>query len=208
MTNLISSSPKHIRLALGFVLIAFLIAIAGCAEQEVPFNADAQAVAEQAQAYMKAADWSGMSKIMHEVGLEDFTAMILPAIESRVPLGDTNQANDTVSLFGVPYSANELRTLPADSFMAVIMNTVFQVTPQLGQTFATLETSPVGQVAEGDSLIHVLMRTSMSLGGGAVSEMDVLTVGKSGDAWKLLFPTRLKGMTQLIQQSIMRSPGR
>lgn len=208
MTNLTLRSPKNVRLAFGLFVIAIIIAVVGCGKEEAPFNAEAQVIAEEAQTYMKAADWSSLSKIMHEDGLADFSAMIMPAIESRVPLGDTNQANDTISLFGVPYSANDLRMLPRDSFMTVVLNTVFEVTPQLGQTFATLQTQPVGQVAEGDTLVHVLMRTSMALAGGTLAEMDVLSVGNSGDSWKLLFPTRLKGMTQLIQQSIMRSPGR
>jgi len=59
-------------------------------------------------------------------------------------------------------------------------------------------------VAEGDSLVHVVMQTKMALGNRTVDEMNVVTLKQDQGEWKLELSNKIEGIIMLIQQNLLQ----
>ncbi len=180
-------------------MIGLLIA-GGCQQSADVPTGEASKVAEQANSALANMDWDTYSGLMHPDAADEFQNMVFPTIEAMLPKPSDSVLQDTVVLFGQDISVKALRDKPAPEFFAAIMNLVFDNVPQLRQTFLTMQTQVVGEVAEGSDLVHVVSRTTMTINQGDLEEMNVLTMRRDDDAWRMSLSSKIKGLAQLIQQ--------
>ena len=60
----------------------------------------------------------------------------------------------------------------------------------------------IGAIAEGDSLVHVLVRTNLTVGGQSIEEMNVNTVQKIDGDWKILMSPKIEGIAMMIRRGL------
>ena len=195
----LSRSVNFPLLIFATAIIGLLIA-GGCQQSANVPTGEASKVAEQANSALANMDWDTYSGLMHPDAADQFRNMVFPAIETMLPKPSDSVLQDTVVLFGQDISVKALRDKPAPEFFAAIMNLVFDNVPQLRQTFLTMQTQVVGEVAESSDLVHVVSRTTMTINQGDLEEMNVLTMQRDDDAWKMSLSSKIKGLAQLIQQ--------
>ena len=180
--------------AISIVLLAI-----GCAgQQDTKILDDAIALAQQGDKTLQELNWEAYAALVHPDDLDGFKAMLLPDIEKLAVMRNA----DSVTLFDRTFSLEDLRSGTSEQFFVDMMKTVFQISVELGQSFSGMKNIHVGAVAENDSLIHIVVNTSMNIGLKNVKEMNVSTVRRFEDGWKLRMSPKLEGIGMMLQQSM------
>ncbi len=180
--------------AISVVLLAM-----GCAgQQDTKILNDAIALAQQGDKTLQELNWEAYAALVHPDDLDGFKAMLLPDIEKLAAMRNA----DSVMLFDRTFNLEDLRSGTSEQFFVDLMKTVFQVSVELGQSFSGMKNNHVGAIAENDSLIHVVVNTSMTIGLKNVKEMNVSTVRRFEDGWKLRMSPKLEGIGMMLQQSM------
>lgn len=198
-------SSKGMTCLLACVVLS-LSFISGCGQTEVQNRTEASDVAEKAYTAMSTLDWETFSKMLHPDALDEFKNMIYPAVAASIPRTDSGFVRDSVPIFGSLMSISAMEQADGPTFFYDLMTAAFDNTPQLQQTFSSIRSTIIGELSEGDNIIHVLTRTTLTIGTD-INEMSVLSVEKVDGEQKLHLPPRIKGLAQLIAQSF-RMPGR
>ena len=180
--------------AISVVLLAI-----GCAgQQDTKILDDAIALAQQGDKTLQELNWEAYAALVHPDDLDGFKAMLLPDIEKLAVMRNA----DSVTLFDRTFSLEDLRSGTSEQFFVDMMKTVFQISVELGQSFSGMKNNHIGAVAENDSLIHIVVNTSMNIGLKNVKEMNVSTVRRFEDGWKLRMSPKLEGIGMMLQQSM------
>ena len=180
--------------AISMVLVAM-----GCTgQQDTKTLNDAIALAEQGNKTLQELNWEAYAALVHPDDLDSFRAMLLPDIEKLAVMRNA----DSITLFDRTFSLEDLRSGTSKEFFVDLMKTVFQVSVELGQSFSGMHNDHIGAVAENDSLIHVVVNTSMSVGLRNVTETNVATIRRFEDGWKLRMSPKLEGIAMMLQQSM------
>jgi hypothetical protein len=157
-----------------------------------------------AATYFKALNASGLQAapdFIHDSELARFKENLVPLFTS----GPTQQRNNWAEAFlGPDISAEEAVDLHPREFTRSFMR---HLGPQLfkaGLHFDELEI--VGTIKE-DELVHVLCRLRGSTGTLQAKYLQVLTMLKDGDSWKIMLPPEMDAATQMLGASV-RSQGK
>ena len=181
------------------VAISVVLLAIGCAgPQDTKIFDDAIALAQQGDKTLQELNWEAYAALVHPDDLDGFKAMLLPDIEKLAVMRNA----DSVTLFDRTFSLEDLRSGTSEQFFVDMMKTVFQISVELGQSFSGMKNIHVGAVAENDSLIHIVVNTSMNIGLKNVKEMNVSTVRRFEDGWKLRMSPKLEGIGMMLQQSM------
>lgn len=57
----------------------------------------------------------------------------------------------------------------------------------------------LGEVKEGDDITHLVTRTTVSVGAIDMEAMEVVSLKKSGDEWRILMSGKIKGLPQQLR---------
>ncbi len=194
-------SKSKLNIPLMASLVAFAIAFAlGCTGEQKANPALDQAVelARQGDQLLVAQDWNGYAALVHPEDMARFKSSLLLEFERLAMIRRT----DSITVFDQAFSLEELRSDTPEKFFVDIMTIVFRISPDLNKSFTGMKNSFIGAVAENDSLIHVVVNSKMLLGTRHVDEMDINSVRKYDDEWKLRLSTKVQGIALMLQQSL------
>ena len=182
-----------------FTLTVTLLVI-GCSSQTGTESYESQiTLADNGQAMLAQSNWSGYAGMVHPQGLERFRAQVMPGIERMIMASD----GDSVNLFGKNYNSQELQSTNPAEFFNVIMNMVTEVSPDIKTTFANMTNESLGGVHDSDTMIHIVQKTHMDIGGRMVDEMNVQSVIKVDGEWKLVMSNKIDGIAMMLAQAMM-----
>ncbi len=185
------------------LLVAVLALFAvGCSNQSgTSQDFSSQIAASDAGfASLQKLDWAGYVAQVEPEGVAKFRAMLMPGIEKMVLASKT----DSINLFGKNFNSQEIQDLDPDSFFVEIMNMVSEVSPEIKTTFSNMTNKTIGAVAEGDSLVHVVVKTSMMIGPRSVDEMNIQSVVNTDGSWKLRMSPKMDGIAMMLAQAFPR----
>ena len=74
--------------------------------------------------------------------------------------------------------------------------------PQLKQAMSSAEIDVLGELPEGDTLVHVVVRTSAQALGVGMSEVSVLTTKKHEGAYRVMLSGQIEGLITAIAQNM------
>jgi hypothetical protein len=187
-----------------FTLFAFIISIAiiniGCSEQVASDNQFEMQMTliEVGNQDINNLDWDGYAAILDQDGLERFKNSIMPGIEKLI----LASPSDSINLFGMNFNSEEIQSKNATEFFTTIMNMASEISIDLKNTFTGMKNDNIGAISEGDSLVHVLVRTELSVGGQTINEMNVNTVQKLDGEWKILMSPKIEGIAMMIRRGL------
>lgn len=182
---------------LGVAIALFLITLACSGRQDKNLD-DAVALAQQGSAAVTQLDWVAYSKLIHPDDLADFKAMLMPEIEKLMAA----QNSDSILIFDQSFKLSELQAFTGEEFFIEIIGTIFQLSAELAASFQNMKDNRIGAVAENDTLIHVVVHTAMRVGLKHVDEMNVTTVQRYDNGWRLRLSPKIKGIGLMLQQSL------
>ncbi|MCK4572983.1 MAG: hypothetical protein KAU36_01370 [candidate division Zixibacteria bacterium] len=199
--NLFSKASRY---GLTLAALALLVLAVGCGSQGGA-NLDSQiAVAEASEQAVRDLDWAAYAKLLHPDELASTRQMLMPGIDAVSPPTDSLTETDTIGFFGAQFNALQMRTAEDEEFFAVLMDGLFASTPDLQVSFRGMTSHAVGAVAEGDTLVHVVMRSQMRIQMRDVDEVMITTLRKYGDEWRVEFSTQVEGIIFTLHQGVMQ----
>ncbi|HEX6373994.1 MAG TPA: hypothetical protein VF006_34010 [Longimicrobium sp.] len=128
---------------------------------------------EVAQAYFahfRAGEMDRVAALMHPRPLESFRTFMLQM------MGEDGL--DETPLAG----RDDLATMPADSFFLAFTESA-GAQEEFGDMFSTLEVQPLGHVAQGDSLAHVVYSARLEFMNQQAQQTTVLTLRRHRGTW-------------------------
>jgi hypothetical protein len=195
------AAPVSALVVVTVVLTLLMLACAG--QPDGKALDDAMALIEKSNKAMTELDWGTYAALVHPENLNNFKAMLFPPIERLA----AQQNADSVNLLNQVFSVEQLRSEPDDSFFVDFMTAVFQISPELEQSFKDMQNTHIGAVAENDSTIHVVFNTRMRVGTRPVNEMNVATVLRYEDGWRIRMSNKIEGIGMMLEQSLRMQQG-
>ena len=186
-----------------FVLMGVLVVglTVSCSSQD---NSDPVAVVRTWTEALKATDFQKMSTVMHPEALTQFKDILMPVMQGF----NESIAQDTTGTAQVPDSLKQMLagidTLQGEAFYTQSMRVLSSIVPDLRQSLSGMSSTIIGGVPEGDTLVHVVQRTSMEyMGRGMTNEVDVVTVKKSDGGWRVMLTGGMRGLAEGMRQAFM-----
>ncbi|NOY88175.1 MAG: hypothetical protein GXO93_02140 [FCB group bacterium] len=158
------------------------------------------AIADEGSKAMENLEWDKYASLLHPGELQRFKDILMPGIQKII----ARDTSDMINVLGKSFSAKEIQSEPPHQFFVDMMSLVFGISPELGNTFKGMVNKDVGAIADGDSLVYVVMKTKMKIGPRDVKEMNVITLSKYNNEWKLNLSSKIEGIAMMVQQSLMR----
>lgn len=187
-----------------FVLVAGLLATAtiSAQAQESAQPGTPGEVVKAAYDAMNVLDWEQYATYLHPEALQGYKEMLWPIVKAKFADSTANIANIQL-LLGVGRDADgTLPDYPAADFFSNSLLQITEAIPQLKQQLSRGETTVLGEVGEGENLVHVVVRLTYTTLGQPVSEVKVATVKETADGWRLLLSSDLKTLTMGVAQII------
>lgn len=170
-----------------------------------PPSTTPEEVAAAAFAHMQAGDWEASAELFDPAELKRFRDMMQTVLDSGAKSPDASSsgaADPTLeAFFGPGVSIESLRAMSDSRFMASVMSAM------IGKTGVDLrEQRLFGHVAESDDTVHVVARTILSMNGVTVSKVDVVTLRRTAEGWRLALKGEMTGLAEAL--SAARERGR
>jgi hypothetical protein len=153
---------------------------------------------------LRAQDWAKAAGLLHPDALGEARTVLL-ALSATDPSGEIGRQFFTLK------EGETVEGLPPQDLFARFMATLVAQTQGLAELLASTRADSLGAVREGE-LTHVVYRMTRAAGAEEpFSQVEVLTVKKSGADWRTLLPPEIQGILGSIRNSIaqreaMRQP--
>jgi hypothetical protein len=148
-----------------------------------------RAVAERVLASLARKDAEAFTADVHPEELAGFRTNVVRILEQSVT---PDQRAKGLEFFGPAKSVEELRRMPAARIFAAYMRGVFTRMGARGP----VQVSHVilGEVPEGDGVVHVVYRARVSQGNQAMANVALLSLRRSPGGWKAMLTGDLQGL--------------
>lgn len=148
-----------------------------------------RAVAERILASLARKDADAFTADVHPEALAAFRANVIRILEqSATP----DQRAQGLQFFGGAKSIEELKKMPADRVFSSYMRGVFARMSARGPLQVT--NSIVGEVPEGQSLVHVVYRARVTQGNESVVNVTLMSLRRTPGGWKAQLEGDLQGL--------------
>jgi hypothetical protein len=149
-------------------------------------------------------DVEKQASFVHPAAMDELKEIIWPAFEYAATNDQTGQAMQMIQSLGVQSDSTGLVAMEPQELYVALMNFLFQVSPGLTESMQSAVFEPVGQVAESDTLVHVLTRVTSSVQGLSIARMEVTTMRKSDTGWMLALQSDMEGLAKQIRFRMMQ----
>ena len=140
-------------------------------------------VAQRVLNALSARDAVAFARDVHPQEMVTFRNGLLPMIRQAAA---ANKQADVVRFFPGTKSVGEIEKLSVERFFVGYLQGVFQRMEAAGNV--RLTNTVLGDVAEGDSLSHIVYRARITQGPNERVDMAVLTLKRSPGGWKIFLP--------------------
>lgn len=173
-----------------------------------PPGATPEQVAAEAYTRMKAGDWEGAAETFDPKALASFRAMMQPILDAMLAPkasgegAKTEAAGDMSALFlammfSPATSLEEIKALSDQQFLGRVMKNM------TGMGGLELQSQEIlGSVAEGADTVHLVARTKASAGGTSLTEMEVISLGRTPAGWRLTMSGELSGLADALNGTL------
>lgn len=149
----------------------------------------------------KAGNYELMSANMHADELAKLQKELLPVVARGIDAAQSGATKDELAmkLFADSESYEVISKESPEAFFIRFMNWLNRMNPMMKNTLAGSSIATVGHVTEGD-LAHVVYRVSVNIAGTRMTQLNVMSVKKDGEDWKLMMSGEIEGMGKLLQR--------
>lgn len=182
------TSPHRLRRAMAGLLIS--LAAGPLIAADLTPEMSAEQVAAESYARMRAGDWQAAAETFDPAALKQFRDMMAPMLEG--PVGEAMAG----MFFGEGQRGGDLAKMSDGAFFAGFMRNVS------GGVGARLEGQQIlGAVAEGPDRQHLVTRATAEAMGVRMTQMEVVTLNRTPQGWRLALSGELEGMAQALRRA-------
>lgn len=190
------TSHKRIATVWGLALGIALLTVLPARAQSDALSVSPDSVAADYWRAFQDRDFDRAAAMMHPEALAHFRDMMME-IESVSP--------ETTQLMSEGLSSFEAAT-PEEAF-AGFMRGMTALTPEMGDIFGSTRTEIIGHVAENDSTAHVVTRSRMSSAGVDLTQMQVISMRRHEDAWRVLLSGEIGNLAGALRSGLEMEDG-
>lgn len=176
-------------------LVLVLLLAPGVAAQTSPAPASPEEAVREMLAVTQRADWAGYAKLLHPRAGAELKAAFgeLVALD---PSGNMGKA-----FFGAGTRA-EFDALSEAAVLEGLMKFLASQAPQVMEALEGLDGVILGSVTEGPNLVHVVHRMKAPIEGIEFTKLEVVTVERFGDGWRIVLPPQMAAIPLLIKKGL------
>ncbi len=175
-----------------FLCLCFCMPVLGQSTEATP-----EAVAKEYVAASTSGDWAKAATFIDPEALVSFKNMFGEVMK----MDKKNEAGK--ELFGLKNNA-EFEQLSGEQVFTKLISMLVTMVPQMKQMLSEAENTILGQVPEGNDVVHILYRTKMKIGDGSMSKVDVMSLKKSGTTWRLKLSEEMEGSFSAMAKSLLQ----
>ena len=151
-----------------------------------------------AHSYIRAMADSRLSIVadeMHPAALERFKGVLVGIAEAIVAAPAERKPSPKIvsALFGEA-GVEAVKTTPARDVFVQFMSNLTTFLPQIREMSAGTEHEIIGHVDEGGNVTHVVFRATLKKGSTELTKMDVLSLKRDGEDWKVLLTDDMESL--------------
>lgn len=149
----------------------------------------AQTPEEVAKAYMEGVEqekWQDVSNLLAPEALLEFREMT--SFYQQLPSAERM----TKRFFGPDATPETVAAMSDAEYFSAFLRTTLTRAKKVGLTFKEMKV--IGSVAEGEKLIHVVVRVKVELGEIEMDRMEICSCVLTEDGWKIALDKQWKGM--------------
>ncbi len=154
-----------------------------------------ESVAKAYFAAMKAGDWAKCASYMHPEALASMKRSFGAVVKSDK---SERTARD---IFGLNGNADFEKLSDARVFER-LMDFIASAVPELKTALASSTNNVLGQVGEGQELVHIVYRTLLKLGQREVSQVELISLKKSGTTWRALLTADMEELFEKFAEGM------
>ncbi|KAA3635765.1 MAG: hypothetical protein DWP97_04145 [Calditrichaeota bacterium] len=195
---------KPIIRILSLILTVSTIYAVTVKSEEMKNTEEVYSVLNASMEEFKQGNWSGFSEYVHPEALNEFKNSMW---EVMVYLAgqDTTPGSDTyLEMFGLNKVDGKLVEPSAKDFFDNTFKGISQLVPMFTEAMSSTEYEILGNVKEGDTLVHVVTRSTATMMGTTITKMEIASLKKSGDSWKMLLSAEFENFGMQFQQMMGR----
>ncbi len=176
------------------ILIAVLtFVVAGSAFAQTPESPES--VAKAYFAAMRSGDWAKCAGLMHPDALASIKRSFATVINADKSGGAAK------AIFGLKSSA-EFAQLTDAAVFERLMGFITSAVPDVKTAMEASTSTVLGQVSEGADLAHIVYRSQIKLGGAEVSQVELISLKKSGSAWRALLTSDMEELFEKFAEGM------
>lgn len=149
-----------------------------------------RAVAQRTLAAQAARNPEGFAREVSPQDLAAFRAQLLPGVQKA--LAGDNRAK-ALAMFAPAKTYAEIEKLPAERVFALYLGAVMKRVGNAGPL--QVSNTVLGEVPEGDSLVHVVYRQRVKSGASGANNVALLTLRRTPGGWKVALDAAQTGMS-------------
>lgn len=154
-----------------------------------------ESVAKAYFAAMKAGDWAKCAGFMHPEALASMKRAFTAVVNADKSEGAARK------IFGVKSNADFEKLTDAAVFER-LMDFIVSAVPEMKTALAASTNTVLGQVAEGQDVIHIVYRTQLKLGQAEVSQVELISLKKSGTIWRALLTADMEELFEKFAEGL------
>jgi hypothetical protein len=159
---------------------------------------------EAAKAYyttLKTKDYPAAAKHFDPAALKSFREML--SFFNELP---DEEAADTLSMFfGEGATKDSVKKMSDSEFFAAFLKGLMQEAEEAGGVeFGDFQV--LGEVPEGEDVIHVVTRNKVGVGELKIESMEVMSFKKAGDSWKAMLNGEMSGVAAQLKAAFGKPP--
>jgi hypothetical protein len=136
---------------------------------------------------MQANEWNAAAETFDPAALKQFREMLAPILE----------AGEGAGMLALFFDGQTPESLKAMSDQAFFSGMIANMMKTAGGTLDSQQV--IGGVAEGTDRMHMVVRAKASAMGLSITQMEVVTLNKTPDGWRLALSGKMEGMAQALQ---------
>lgn len=163
----------------------------------VPATQTPEEVAEAALKAMRESRFDDYARFMHPEAAAEFKQTLMLAFSKAF---ENDQGEQLLVFFPGIKSIEELEAMNEFEFFGRYIKGILTALPFFRDTLAGTESVVLGSVAEGDSLAHVVYRTTPSVDDVKSTKLGVISFRRTEKGWGMLLTSEVERVAKLLQQ--------
>ena len=177
------------RLLAGLVVFGLAFAAPASAQRASAAPGSARAVAERTLGALAARSPDGFAREASPQDLAAFRAQLLPNLKKAM---DGKQRPEVLAMFAPAKSYEDIEKIPAERLFALYLGAVMKRVASAGPL--QVQNTILGQVPEGDSLMHIVYRQRVKSGASSANNVAILSLRRTPGGWKVILEAGQFGM--------------
>ncbi len=187
---------------IGVLMVLALAAVLSCSGGGNTTGGEATEVATKAYDAFRQADWETYASWMHPEALDRYEMILRPVFDAMVQVDSTGNMPEEFKWFDRTINTEEFLNMTPKDFFAFSMAEIVAAAPGLGAAMQGSQMEMIGEIPEGDTLVHVVVRTSAEAMGIGMTEVSVLTTRQSEGEYRLMLSGQIEGLAMTIARGM------